>query len=259
MRDESFATALGDAARNYERGRPGYAPDAVEALIRSLGLEQRSAVVDLAAGTGKLTRELTRRFDRVTAIEPLAEMRTHLAQSAPAADALAGTAERLPLPDASVDAIFVAQAFHWFDGRRALDEMARVLRPGGGIGLLWNTTPWERREGAWFAQLDDLLEQSRADLSVVRRHYRGRWRGAFEREQRFQALREATFENTQRTSEDEFLANLASRSYIARLDRDTRRELLCEVSARLRRADAPIEAGRVVVPVRTIVYWTTVI
>jgi ubiquinone/menaquinone biosynthesis C-methylase UbiE len=255
-KDEQFATAFRREAQDYERGRPGYPPEAIDALIRELRLRPRSVVVDLAAGTGKLTRELTPRFDRVIAIEPLGEMREQLARSAPASEALDGTAERMPLRHASADGIFVAQAFHWFDGRHALDEIARVLRPGGGLALLWNTAPWERREGAWFGLLDDLLERSRADLSVMRRHGTGRWRTAFDGDQRFRRLSDATFDNTQRMSRDEFLANLGSRSYIARLDPDHRRELIGEIADLLERSEAPIEADRVVVPTRTDVYWT---
>jgi hypothetical protein len=131
-----------------------------------------------------------------------------------------------------------------------------VLKPGCGLGLLWNTTPWERREGVWFGLLDDLLEHSRADLSVMRRHGTGRWREAFEGEQRFRPLSEASFDNTQRISRDEFLASLASRSYVARLDPKARRELIGEITDLLDRAEAPLEAGRVVVPMRTDVYWT---
>jgi len=225
-------------------------------LVRELRLEQGCVVVDLAAGTGKLTRDLARRFQMVMAIEPLAGMREQLASAVPAALAMAGTAERMPLPDASADAVFVAQAFHWFDGRRALDEIARVLKPGGGLALLWNTTPWERREGAWFSLLDDLLEGSRADLSVVRRHGSGRWREAFDGEPRFGLLCEATFDNARRMSQDEFLANLTSRSYIARLDTDAQRKLLGDISDLLGRPGAPVEAGRVIVPMQTDVYWT---
>lgn len=256
MGDEQFATAFDDAAQEYERGRPGYPSEAIDSLIRQLHLDRRSVVVDLAAGTGKLTRDLTRRFAEVIAVEPLAAMREQLARSAPAAQALEGSAERMPLDDASADAVFVAQAFHWFDGRRALDEIARVLKPGGGLALLWNTTPWERREGPWFSRLDDLLEGSRADLSAMRRHASGKWREAFEGERRFEPLRTATFDNTQRMPTDGFLANLASRSYVARLEPAARRELLGEVSGLLRHPGAPIEAGGVVVPMQTDVYWT---
>jgi SAM-dependent methyltransferase len=255
-RDTQFGTAFGAVARDYERGRPGYPPEAIDAITRELHLERGSVVVDLAAGTGKLTRELIERFHRVIAIEPLVEMRAHLARTTPRAEALEGTAEHIPLPDASANAVLVAQAFHWFDGRRALGEIARVLRPGGGLGLLWNTTPWERRESAWFALLDDLLEGSRADLSVMRRYATGGWREAFERQQRFRPLTMATFDNTQRVSRDEFLANLASRSYVARLAPDARRELLGQVSDLLDRRDSPMETGHVVVPMRTDVYWT---
>ena len=129
--DEQFATAFDDAAQEYERGRPGYPREAIDWVTRELPLDRRSVVVDLAAGTGKLTRDLTRRFDEVIAIEPLAAMREQLARAAPTARALEGSAERIPVPDASADAVFVAQAFHWFDPARALDELARVLRPGG--------------------------------------------------------------------------------------------------------------------------------
>jgi SAM-dependent methyltransferase len=256
MTDEQFATAFACAAQDYERGRPGYPAAAIDELVRALCLQRRSIVVDLAAGTGKLTRELTLRFDRVTAIEPLAEMRAHLARAAPAAEVLAGTAERLPVGPATADAIFVAQAFHWFDGHQALDQIARALKPGGGLGLLWNTTPWERREDAWFAGLDDVLEHSRADLSVMRRQATGRWREAFAEKPRFRPLSHATFDNTQRVSEEEFLANLASRSYIARLEPDARRDVMRAVSDLLGRPDAPIGADRVVVPMRTDIYWT---
>jgi ubiquinone/menaquinone biosynthesis C-methylase UbiE len=256
VKDDQFAATFDDVAQEYELGRPGYPSEAIDLLIRELRLERGSVVVDLAAGTGKLTRDLTRRFDEVIAIEPLAAMKQQLARAAPAARALHGTAERMPLADASADAIFIAQAFHWFDGRRALDEMARVLRPGGGLALLWNTTPWESREGAWFSLLDDLLESSRADLSVMRRHGSGRWREAFDGERRFGVLGAATFDNARRMSQDEFLADLASRSYVARLDQDSRWKLLSEISDLLGRPGAPMEAGRVVVPMQTNVYWT---
>ena len=255
--DEQFATAFDDAAQEYERGRPGYPSAAIDSLTRELDLNQQSVVVDLAAGTGKLTRDLTRRFDEVIAIEPLAGMREQLARAVPAARALEGSAERIPLADASADAVLVAQAFHWFVGRRALDEIARVLRPGGGLALLWNTTPWERREGAWFSRLDDLVERSRADLSTMRRHRSGKWREAFDGERRFEPLRVATFDNPQWPSPDEFLANLASRSYIARLDPAGRQQLLGEVSDLLAQPGAPVEADRVVVPMKTDVHWAS--
>lgn len=256
MSDARFASAFADAAEEYERGRPGYPPAAIEALAGELELGPAATVVDLAAGTGKLTRELARRFERVVAIEPLAEMREQLVRSVPEAEALEGTAERMPLADESADAVFVAQAFHWFDGDRALREIARVLRRRGGLALIWNTTPWERRETPWFALVDDLLERSRADLSTLHRNASGRWREAFAEQQHFAPLTEATFDNTHTVAKQDLIDALASRSYVAVLEPDERAEVLEGVAALLERDDAPVEGGRLVVPMRTECHWT---
>jgi ubiquinone/menaquinone biosynthesis C-methylase UbiE len=256
LSDDRFASAFGVAATEYERGRPGYPAAAIDALAERFDLGPDSVVVDLAAGTGKLTRDLVGRFGRVIAVEPLPEMRDQLARGAPGAEAAEGTAEAIPLAEATADAVLVAQAFHWFDGRRALDEIARVLRSGGGLGLLWNTTPWEMRETPWFALLDDVLERRRVDLSALRRNASGRWREAFDGETRFEPLTEETFENTRRMSTDEFLAGFASRSYIAVLAPDERTRVLNAAAALLERPDAPVDGGRVIVPMRTACHWT---
>ena len=251
-----MSTAFASAAQEYERGRPGYPAEAIDLLTAELALSDRSVVLDLAAGTGKLTRSLTPRFASVIAIEPLAEMRQELARRVDVAQVLEGSAEAMPLEDATVDAVFVAQAFHWFDGPRALAEIERVLRPSGGLALLWNSTPWELREGPWFAGLDDLLERSRADLSTMRRHGTGRWKEAFERENPFEPLAEVTFPNVQRISRGDLVAALASRSYVASLEPEDRRDVLDGVERMLDQPNAPIEDGKVIVPMRTDVYWT---
>jgi SAM-dependent methyltransferase len=248
--------AFDSAASEYERGRPGYPAEAIELLERELDLDGTSAVVDLAAGTGKLTRDLVGRFARVIAMEPLDGMRSLLERHVPGAEAVHGRAEAIPLGDQCVDAVLVAQAFHWFDGAVALDEIARVLRPAGGLGLLWNTTPWELREGPWFSALDDLLERSRADLSTLRRHGSGRWAGVFEGPTPFGPLHEATIPNPQRPTADEFIAGFASRSYVASMDGAAREELLAAVRRLLDRADAPVDGGHVAVPMRTEIFWT---
>lgn len=126
------------AADDYERARPTFPAEAIEHLRRELDLRPGRVVLDLAAGTGKLTRLLVRSGARVIAVEPLDGMRAVLEQAAPGVEALVGTAEAIPLPDESLDAVTVAQAFHWFDLDRAYREIHRVLRPGGGLAVVWN-------------------------------------------------------------------------------------------------------------------------
>jgi ubiquinone/menaquinone biosynthesis C-methylase UbiE len=256
LTDERFAKAFDDAAEEYERGRPGYPEEAIERIARELDLGAESIVLDLAAGTGKLTRALTGRFAEVIAVEPLAEMRAQLVRQVPGVEALDGSAETIPLDDASIDAIFVAQAFHWFDGRRALTEFKRVLRARGGLALLWNTTPWETRETPWFAAVDDLLEERRVDLDTLRRNASGRWREAFADEHDFGPLVEATFDNPQRSTREEFVDSLASRSYIAVLESAERAAVLAGLEQLLDRADAPVEGDQVSIPMRTQCCWT---
>ena len=128
---EAAAVGFARGADAYERGRPEYPADALEPLRLSPDL----TVLDLAAGTGKLTRPLAASGARVIAVEPVAEMRAALPSSV---ETLDGTAESIPLGDGSVDLVTVGQAFHWFDGDAALAEIHRVLRPGGRLALVWN-------------------------------------------------------------------------------------------------------------------------
>ena len=127
--------SFGQEAAAYERGRPSYPPEAIDWLL-SCGARD---VLDLGAGTGKLTIRLVERGLRVVAVDPIPEMLEVLSASLPDTPALLGTAEEIPLPDNSVDSVLVAQAWHWFDVERAVKEVARVLRPGGRLGLVWNT------------------------------------------------------------------------------------------------------------------------
>lgn len=144
------ASSFARVAREYERGRPGYPPEAIDWLLGPRPLD----VLDLAAGTGKLTSALIDAGHRVIAVEPLAEMRAILTSRLPAARSLAGSAEQLPLPDASVDAVTVGSAFHWFDQNAALAEIARVLRPPGKLGLLGNAFDVSTK---WVASVREIL------------------------------------------------------------------------------------------------------
>jgi SAM-dependent methyltransferase len=127
--------SFGQEAAAYERGRPSYPPDAIDWLLQ----KDARNVLDLGAGTGKLTVRLVERGLDVIAVDPIPEMLEVLSRSLPDTPALLGSAEDIPLPDDSVDSVLVAQAWHWFDPARAIKEVARVLRPGGRLGLVWNT------------------------------------------------------------------------------------------------------------------------
>ena len=130
--------SFGSQAAAYERGRPSYPPEAIDWLLAPTPDWAARDVLDLGAGTGKLTTRLVERGLNVIAVDPIAEMLELLRSALPETPALLGTAEHIPLPDNAVDAVLVAQAWHWFDPDRAVAEVARVLRPGGRLGLVWN-------------------------------------------------------------------------------------------------------------------------
>lgn len=144
MVDQQLAKTFEGIGEEYDRYRPGF-PDAAAADIVPQRLD---AVLDLGAGTGKFTELLVSRADRVVAVEPSAAMLDVLRAKLPSVETLAGGAEEIPLPDDAVDAVTVAQAFHWFDRDAACAEIRRVLVPGGALGLLWNhsdpTCTWDR-------------------------------------------------------------------------------------------------------------------
>lgn len=151
-RDRSLS--FGSQAAAYERGRPSYPPEAIDWLLPPGARD----VLDLGAGTGKLTARLVERGLDVVAVDPIAEMLEVLATALPGTPALLGSAEQIPLPDNSVDAVLVAQAWHWFDPARAIPELVRVLRPGGRLGLVWNTRDerlgWVKELGAIIGRED---------------------------------------------------------------------------------------------------------
>lgn len=159
MSDTARARSLsfGAEAAAYERGRPSYPPEAIDWLLPDGdGTDRRTPldVLDLGAGTGKLTTRLVERGLAVVAVDPVPEMLELLSGSLPDTPALLGTAEDIPLPDDSVDAVLVAQAWHWFDPERAVREVARVLRPGGRLGLVWNNR--DERLG-WVKELGRII------------------------------------------------------------------------------------------------------
>jgi SAM-dependent methyltransferase len=165
--------SFGEEAAAYERGRPSYPPEAIDWLLPDGARD----VLDLGAGTGKLTIRLVQRGLTVVAVDPIPEMLDVLSGSLPDTPALLGTAEEIPLPDNSVDSVLVAQAWHWFDPERAVAEVARVLRPGGRLGLVWNTRDerlgWVKDLGRIVGHEDDPFNQKvtlPAPFTDVERH-----------------------------------------------------------------------------------------
>jgi SAM-dependent methyltransferase len=229
-----LAEGFAGVADHYERGRPEYPPAAVGALAAELGLEAGSRVLDLAAGTGKLTRALLAGGLDVVAVEPLAEMRELLMSEIGAERVLEGVAEAIPLPDDSVAAVTVADAIHWFDRDAALAEIERVLQPGGGLAVVSAVQDWGG--ASWADELGKLIVEMRPEhplfdaspwQDVARA--RGHWREP--REVRVTAQVPADPERV--------LDNVASLSWIAALSDEQRRATIARIRPLVYDGDTP--------------------
>jgi ubiquinone/menaquinone biosynthesis C-methylase UbiE len=209
------ARSFGSVAEAYDRGRPAYPADAVAWLA---GGEAR-VVLELGAGTGKLTRELVDQGHAVFATDPDEAMLAVLRERVPEVSAKVATAEEIPANDRSVDVVVVAQAFHWFDHEVALPEIARVLKPGGHVALVWNSRderiPWVRRMGAILGRQD--LDTSSAERLV--------------HSDLFGFMEEATFKHWQEIDRETILDMARSRSSFAVMDDGERERHLAEVLA----------------------------
>ncbi|MDT7789094.1 MAG: hypothetical protein QOF58_7513 [Pseudonocardiales bacterium] len=161
------ADSFGAQAEAYAEHRPDYPVAAIRWALEPLGTSERLEVLDLAAGTGKLTAGLVAEGHRVTAVEPNEQMLSELVRRVHDVRALPGHAEHIPVPDSTVDAVFVATAFHWFDQEKALPEIARVLRPGGVLAAMWLETD---SDVAWleeFQQVSNTSVESQRQSPVV--------------------------------------------------------------------------------------------
>jgi len=220
------AQSFDRTAEEYERTRPDY-PDAI---LDALPLGPAATVLDVGAGTGKLTRVLARRYERVIAVEPLDGMRGVLERVVPGVTVAKGTAEELPLPGESVDGVFAAQAFHWFRKDEALPEIARVLRGGGVFAVVWNG-PDETRA-------NPLPPEFTADLEALHDEAPQPWRDELEWEELLASSGLFADVQQRRTvSHDHvldraaILENLRTISWIA--TRDDREEVLARLAAML--------------------------
>jgi ubiquinone/menaquinone biosynthesis C-methylase UbiE len=246
---EAAAKGFGRGADEYERGRPGYPGGVVDLLAREMPIRPRSRICDLAAGTGKLTRLLLGTGADVVAVEPVPAMRRKLTVICPDAKVMDGVAEDIPLDDESVDVLTVGQAFHWFSTVEALTEMARVLRPAGGLALLWNRN-------------DDDVPWVRDIERLVLVHGGGERPYTNEDPQpivaesgRFTPMKHQRFANHMRITPDLVVTRVASTSYISALPDDRREACLQAVRDCL--ASHPDTAGksRFDYPYVTSVFW----
>ncbi len=231
--DDVAARGFEAGAAAYEVARPGYPDDAVAVLRDVVGIVSGTRVLDLAAGTGKLTRRLVELGAAVTAVEPVAAMRGQLATVLPNIEVVDGTAEQIPSAEASVEVVSVAQAFHWFDAPLALDEIARVLGPGGRLVLLWN----ERDESTpWVAEMSRMI---RWHERTVSRYQHVSWPEIVASSRHFTPLEERVIRWDQPMTRDLLADRVRSISYIAAMPIPQREKLVAEVVHLARRMSEP--------------------
>jgi SAM-dependent methyltransferase len=232
------ATSFGVAAEAYERGRPPYPSAAIDWLVPA----HATRVLDLGAGTGKLTRQLRERGLDVIAVEPSAGMRDQLRRAVPGVQVLGGKGEQLPLAAGSVDAILVAQAWHWVEPSLAIPEAARVLAPGGRLGLLWN----RRIEAVdWVGELSSIMGSNRSPDAGRQRPEIGPPFGPAER---------FNVDWVHRLTVEEMIDWVASRSYVITLPDAQRESVLSQVHRLL--SEHPALAGGDEIAIRMVTRCT---
>jgi SAM-dependent methyltransferase len=236
--DERYRCSFDSVAEIYERTRPGYAGEALTWIAERLPLNR---VLDLGAGTGKLTRQLVGLGADVVAVEPGDAMRAVLQRAVPEAEAVAGSAESIPLPDESVDVVTAGAAFHWFRTHEALAEMHRVLRVGGGVALLWNE--WDD-EDPFVRGLNEILTRLRPEGT----HHGEEAFAAIDSSPLFRGRQERHFPHADRLDVEALVGLMASISAVAAASPDEQADVEKQVRALVQEpvVDFPMTTGVVV-------------
>jgi SAM-dependent methyltransferase len=233
-----LATQFASVADAYERGRPEYRPAVVGALAAELGLGPGAAVLDLAAGTGKLTRALLAVGLDVVAVEPQDQMREKLAAIVGPDRVREGVAESIPLPDASVEAVTVADGFHWFDHEKALVEIRRVLIPGGGLAVLSTFPDWSG--ASWAHELGTLIQEMRSEHPA----FDGpSWQESVRAAGGWTAPQVIVVSAPEPADPERIVDYVASISFIAALPDQKRASFLNRVATLVEAGDTPAELG----------------
>lgn len=236
---------FGRAAAEYELGRPSWPSAALDIVERELQLGSAARVLDLGAGTGKLTRPLLERFASVVAVEPDDAMRALLPAEAEVAE---GAAEGILAPDDDFAAVFCGESFHWFDWERAIPEIARVLAPRGALVLLWNRPSGGLSSSEWPPEVGEALDRLVDPIAPEHRYLSFAWRDALARST-FEELRSEIVPNGGVLDRERLLARIASWSHVAALPENERQALLDEVAAHLTQPSYPAA-------LETHLYWT---
>lgn len=229
-----LATQFASVAEVYERGRPEYSPAVIGAAAAELALGPGDRVLDLAAGTGKLTKALVRFGFDVTAVEPQDELRRVLLSKVAAAQIRSGVAEQIPVENESVSAVMIADAFHWFDRPRALAEIRRVLAPGGGLALFSTAPDWGG--ASWADELGTLL----ADARPEHPNFDGRpWREFVREADGFTEPWQVRVTTHHPADPEQVLAHMASISWVAALQPPERADLLARMQTAIESGTTP--------------------
>ena len=238
-------------ADRYVKGRPDYPPEITTWLRDTIGLHAGMTVIDLGAGTGKFTPRLLETGAQVIAVEPVAQMLEKLSAVLPQVKTLAGTAESIPLPDESVDAVVCAQSFHWFATARALAEIQRILKPGGKLGLVWNMRD---ARVSWVRKLNQIVDRHEGDAP---RFYTGEWRKLFPFKG-LDALQEQVFMlGHQGAVEDVIFNRVRSTSFIAALPPQQQEQVIEQIRQLVAEEGELQGKDSVTVPYQTKAYFTT--
>ena len=239
------------AGDSYDKGRPEYPEEAIQFLVRELDITNGKSILDLGAGTGKFTKLIAQTGANVIAVEPVEGMRKKFSELLPLIPISSGTAESIPLEASSIDTVVVAQAFHWFNGEKALSEIFRVLKPNGKLGLIWNA----RDESIdWVSKLTDIIDPH--EKGAPRYKY-GIWKKAFLTTTLFSPLSEKQFRYVQKGPPEMIVNRVASISFISALDAPAKSLTLSKVNTLLETHPQTSGNKEVELPYRTDVFITS--
>ncbi|MFI8416038.1 methyltransferase domain-containing protein [Serratia sp. NPDC078593] len=239
------ATGYQANADRYVKGRPDYPAALTDWLRNDLGLHAGKTVVDLGAGTGKFTPRLLDTGAQVIAVEPIAQMVEKLSAALPQVQTLTATADAIPLPDESVDAVVCAQSFHWFATPQALAEIQRILKPGGKLGLVWNVRD---ARVSWVRRLNQIIDRHEGDAP---RFYTGEWRNLFP-SNGFTALQQQDFMFNHRGAIEDVIYNrVRSTSFIAAMPSAQQEQVIDQIRQLVAQEEELGGQETVIVPYQT--------